>query len=449
MPTEVWCIHLLGGFRVEAPDGAEIPIVSRKARALVSLLALNDGVAISRESLGCYLWPDKPRESQQQNLRQAVKEVRRAFAPMEALSATRDVCRLALDNFTCDAAECLRSGKDAGNLTLLPEMLEPVFDTYRSELASYAPTGELGEVVRSATSLLEWTLAKEPSRVLEMLHAVRDLIPNLPLPQLEEALRRGLAESSSEFLRAWASTQFALVLMWAGRYEEGLAVAKSALSVASPETDPYSWANAACSAAFLMILRGRFESAGKLLDGAIAIVEARGLAGEANLLRHAQALRQFHMGDFPGALAMMGVLTPNALTEAHFAVCLSLVGKLDEARQRLKSARELAGNAIDSPRLKSQIEITEAHILLQEGRLDEARAILDPLVQLCENHGFRLIRIHALEGLALLEQDAIAAKALIKHAISLRERFGLPLLPGDRIRLARVLDQRDLGRAAG
>lgn len=440
MPSEVWDIRLLGGFRVEAPDGAEIRIISRKAKALVALLALNDGIAISRESLGGYLWPDKPRESQQQNLRQAVKDVRRAFAPVEALLATRDVCRLALDNFTCDAAECLRSGKDAGNLTLLPEMPEPVFDTYRTELASYAPTGELGEAVRSASSLLEWTLAREPSRILEMLHAFRDLIPSLPLPQLEIALRVGLADTgSTERLRIWASSQFAIVLMWAGRHDEGLTVAKSALGELSPETDPYAWSNAACSAAFLMILRGRFEGAGKLLDGAIAIAESHGLGGEVNLLRHAHALRLSHSGDVEGALAAFKALRPTALSEVHYAVGLALVGKTGEARERLKSAREKLDDDA-SPVFKSQVGITEGYILLAEGRLEEARAILDPLVSYCEGLGLRLIGIHAMEGLALLESDPATARAVVKRVLALRERFGLPLLPGDRIRLARVLE---------
>ncbi|HVT12832.1 MAG TPA: hypothetical protein VHE55_11245 [Fimbriimonadaceae bacterium] len=440
MPPEVWSIHLLGGFRVEAPDGAAVSISSRKGKALVALLALNDGIAISRELLGGYLWPDKPRESQQQNLRQAVKDVRRAFAPVDALQATRDVCRLALENFTCDAAECLRAGRDAGALTLLPEMPEPVFDTYRTELASFAPTGELGEAVRSASLLLEWTLAREPSRTLEMLHAFRSLMANLPLPQLEAALRTGLAQSAaSDPLRGWAEAQHAVVLMWAGRFEEGVSVAKSALSASRPEIDPSSWTNAACSAAFILILRGRFEAAAKLLDGAIAIAQSLGLNREVNFLRHAHALRLLHGGDFRGALAVFASLNPAPLSEVHYAVCLALAGQVREGRAKLQSAIGLAGDS-DDPRLLSQIDVTEGYILLYEGRIDEARVLFNRLAAFCEDRGFRLVRIHALEGLALLEPDPKSARALIKHAISLRERFALPLLPGDRIRLARIIE---------
>lgn len=438
MPSEVWNVRLLGGFRIEAPSGAEILIVSRKAKALVALLALNDGLAITRESLGSYLWPDKPRESQQQNLRQAVKDVRRAFGPVDALDATRDVCRLALENFICDAAECLRSGKDAGNLTLLPEMPEPVFDSYRNELAAYVPTGELGEAVRSASALLEWFLARDPARVLEMLHSCRDFIPSIPLPQLEMALRTGLADSSpSERLRSWASGQFAVVLMWAGRYDESLAVAKAALNASLPETDPLSWTNAACSAAVAMILRAKFEAARKLLDRAISIAESLGLRGEVNLLKHGHALRIFHTGNFNGALVVLDALEPSPLSEAHYAVGLALVGRVVEARERLKSARSMVDDE-PSTIFKSEIGVAEGCILIAEGRMEDARAVLEPLVPFCEAHGLRLIGIHALEGLALVEPVEADAQTTFKRALVLRDRYGMPLLPSDRIRLARL-----------
>lgn len=441
MPSSLWTIQLLGKFKISAPDGVEISISSRKAKALFALLALNDGIAVTRESLATHLWPDKPKPLQQQNFRQALKELREAFAPVEAIAATRDACRLSLEEYRCDATECLIAERNAGNLTLLPEMPEPVFDSYRAELASFTPSGELGEAVRSASTLLAWALGEDSSRVLALLHSFRELIPNMPVPQVEAAFRIGLEQAEPGHpLRAWASAQFASVLIWSGRHEEGIAAAKAALGFVKPELDSQAWTATAHSAAIFMIFRGRFSSAKKLLDEAIEIASHLGLADAENRLRHAEALRLGYEGHIEEALKVLAGLTPNELILIHQAIYLAILNRPAEARNKLQEGRSLVHGAVD-PRLASQMLIAEAQILIQEGQGKEATTRLLDWASVGESQGFRLIQIHALESLALAAVDPTAKANHLEKAMELRQRYRFPLLPGDRIRLASVLSQ--------
>ncbi len=440
MSSQVWKIRLLGGFRIESPTGDEIVIPYRKARALMALLALHDGLAVTRETLGQYLWPDKPKLNQQQSLRQAIKDLKEAFVPHQVIDATRDICRLTLENYTCDALECLNSGKDAGNAPLLPEMPEPIFDSYRSELASYAPLGDIGEAARGAASLLEWTLLREPARALDMLHTCRELIPSMPLPLVEDALRKSLDESSEDHtLRDWGLAQFAIVLMWAGRGEEGIRVAKEALGTLQPEKHAADWAASVHSASMFLLLRGRFEKAKALLEEAMEIAEGHRLQEAIHRFRHAEALLEGYQGNFDRALTLLDALPPNRIILLHQAIYSTLAGNTALARERLNAAKADSATANDA-RMATQIGVAEGYTLIAEGRQEEARLILQDLIPFCESYGIRLVMIHAIEGLALLEQDPEKREELLRRAMELRERHRLPLLPGDQKRLAATLD---------
>lgn len=405
----------------------------------MALLALHDGLAVTRESLGKHLWPDKPKQNQQQSLRQAIKDLKEAFAPYQVIEATRDICRLLLENYTCDALECLNSGKDAGNAPLLPEMPEPIFDSYRSELASFAPLGDVGEAARGAASLLEWTLLRDPARALDMLHTCRELIPNMPLALVEDAFRKSLEEASEEHvLRDWGRAQFAIVLMWAGRCEEGIRVAKEALGRLQPEKDATEWTAAAHSAAMFLIFRGRFDKARALLEGALEIAQTHGLSEAVSRFRHAEGLLEAYSGDLDRAIQTLESLPASVLLQTHQAAYLALAYRPQQAREKLELAKaEASGNA--DARLASQIAVAEGYTLIAEGKLEEARAILLDLVPLCESYGIRLVMIHALEGLALLEERSEKRAEHLQKAMALRERYRFPLLPGDRKRLEGVL----------
>src|SRR4029077_20192465 len=76
-------VTLLGGFGAEG-SGAPVPDSAwrlRKARELVKLLALADGLRLHREQAMDALWPDRDPASAANNRNQAVHAARRALGP--------------------------------------------------------------------------------------------------------------------------------------------------------------------------------------------------------------------------------------------------------------------------------------------------------------------------------------------------------------------------------
>lgn len=72
-------IRLFGGFEVQRIAGPLIVFPTRKARALLALLARHPGQPRSREGLAAMLWPDSAEPEARSNLRQALKLLRRAL----------------------------------------------------------------------------------------------------------------------------------------------------------------------------------------------------------------------------------------------------------------------------------------------------------------------------------------------------------------------------------
>jgi TolB-like protein len=70
-------LKIFGRFRAEDDLGNEIPIKSKKARALLAYLALSPGTPRSREELATLLWSDRGDEQARGSLRQALAGLRR------------------------------------------------------------------------------------------------------------------------------------------------------------------------------------------------------------------------------------------------------------------------------------------------------------------------------------------------------------------------------------
>ncbi|RMD65183.1 MAG: hypothetical protein D6826_00700 [Alphaproteobacteria bacterium] len=72
-------VRLFGGFEVRRSAGPSIVFPTRKARALVALLARHPGQLQTREALAAILWPNSAEPEAHGSLRQALKLVRRAI----------------------------------------------------------------------------------------------------------------------------------------------------------------------------------------------------------------------------------------------------------------------------------------------------------------------------------------------------------------------------------
>ena len=85
-------LQLFGRFRVEDDDGNEIPIKSRKAKALLGYLASPLGKPRSRDAIAALLWSDRADEQARGSLRQALSGLRHDLgdAAAKALVVTQD-----------------------------------------------------------------------------------------------------------------------------------------------------------------------------------------------------------------------------------------------------------------------------------------------------------------------------------------------------------------------
>ena len=90
-------IRLLGSFALTGAGGAEVPLPTRKAQALLAVLARRPGVAIARARLAGLLWPDRPDAQGRASLRQALASIRRALEACGAAGPAASGDAVALD----------------------------------------------------------------------------------------------------------------------------------------------------------------------------------------------------------------------------------------------------------------------------------------------------------------------------------------------------------------
>ena len=81
-------LGIFGAFRVTDASGNEIPIKSKKSRALLAYLALPPGKPRSREQIMALLWSDRGNQQARSSLRQALSGLRKDLGE-EGLSALR------------------------------------------------------------------------------------------------------------------------------------------------------------------------------------------------------------------------------------------------------------------------------------------------------------------------------------------------------------------------
>ena len=99
-------LRLFGSPSIAAPDGVPLTgaAVQRHRVALLAVLALAGGRAVTREKLMGYLWPDRDSDGARQLLNQAVYALRKALGD-EALLSDGDDLRLNADVLQSDTAE--------------------------------------------------------------------------------------------------------------------------------------------------------------------------------------------------------------------------------------------------------------------------------------------------------------------------------------------------------
>jgi DNA-binding SARP family transcriptional activator len=99
-------LTLFGGFSAAGADGAEIPLKSQKAKALLAYLALPPGKSRSREEIMALLWSDRGEAQARASLRQVLTGLRRELGEgaTAALKITDDAVSLDPDKVTVEPA---------------------------------------------------------------------------------------------------------------------------------------------------------------------------------------------------------------------------------------------------------------------------------------------------------------------------------------------------------
>ncbi|MCH7541026.1 MAG: hypothetical protein IH999_11635 [Proteobacteria bacterium] len=228
-------LKLLGRFEARLKGGPAIDLSMKKAKLLLSFLALPPGKAHPREKLAALLWSDRGDEQARHSLRDAISSLRKAFGDAEPspLVADRETVSLGPAVVEVDAVkfeELVAAGT--------PEALERACALYRGELLE-------GETVRDPP-FEEW-LFYERERLYDLaLQAFEKLLAY----QQEAGANERAIETAQQLLKlkpAHEKTHRALMRLYADQerraaaleqYQRCRAALKRELEVEpGPETD--------------------------------------------------------------------------------------------------------------------------------------------------------------------------------------------------------------------
>lgn len=438
MAAEPWQFRFIDGWEVRRPTGEGLRLSSRKARALLTMLVLNRA-PLSKKELASQLWPEHSPAKQSQSLRRAVSDIRAAAAPDLLIDSRQATCALVPRDIWCDVLDAI-DREESVEGEVLPDLPEPFFESFRIEVDSIGAFGPSHAATRGLIDLLDWIYTTDASRIIDVLHASRELLAYMPMPTLELVLNRGLAAAPDHPRRSWAHVQLAIAKIWQGATAEGLEHAKAVLTHVRPDENLAEWAQAVSAAATAFVFRGRFRRAEALLSTAINAAEQLHAPRTIESLKHWLCHCYGYAGRLTECRSLLSELDDSliegpyrALRNAHRAVYALLDGDLARAESHLQTALdELPADA--DFRLSCQVHIAESYVLLARGERKQAATLMADLLRGTDDYHLPLVEIHLREGLAFALEDAIARTEYARSAQLLREQQGLPMLPLDSIR---------------
>jgi DNA-binding SARP family transcriptional activator len=123
-PNHRLAVSVIGGCAFGGADGKAFAIKSRKARALIGVLAVSPGMALPRDKLAGLFWSEFDQENARASLRQCVKIIRQELGPALEHMVTSDRELLSLDRSAISTdyhsmMECADAGRHG----------DPVFQT--------------------------------------------------------------------------------------------------------------------------------------------------------------------------------------------------------------------------------------------------------------------------------------------------------------------------------
>ncbi|WP_282609818.1 adenylate/guanylate cyclase domain-containing protein [Pelagibius sp. Alg239-R121] len=220
-------MQLFGGFRFETEEGRAIAVSAKKARALLSYLALAQGMPQSRDMLASLLWSNSGDAQARSSLRQALMTIRKALPSeqAEALQADSEFVTLSGDAVWVDACEFQHLVQDD---TI--ENLTQAISIYRGEL--------LKNLTVTAPEFEEW-LSTEQRRYRQMtLGAMERLTDRLIREgQLERAAEAAARLVAFDPLNEEGHRKLIALLADQGKLNEALRQYQICLSMLRKELD--------------------------------------------------------------------------------------------------------------------------------------------------------------------------------------------------------------------
>ena len=185
-------VKLLGGFEVRRNDGPPIVIPTRKARALVAVLARHPGQSHAREALAAMFWPESAESQARGSLRQALKLVRRALGDRSNAIVVSEVDAVMLEPASANVDVALFERLHESGT---PEALEQAAALYRQDFLEGL---NLAEGPFADWSMVERARLRE--RALDVFSRRLDNLVNAGRtePAIEMALRLLALDSSQE-----------------------------------------------------------------------------------------------------------------------------------------------------------------------------------------------------------------------------------------------------------
>jgi DNA-binding SARP family transcriptional activator/cytochrome c-type biogenesis protein CcmH/NrfG len=204
-------VRLLGGFELSGPSGTTLTVPTRKAKALLAMLAREPGEFQARETLAGTLWPESSETRARSSLRQSLKLLRRALCDVGPKVIVGNANLLALEPAeTWVDVTLFEQLSEAGT----PDALEKAAALYRGDfLATLLPpsepfaewamleqtklreraNGTLGALLRHYSDEGEWGRAIQTAVVLLGLDPLREDVHRELMRLYQKQGRRGAA----------------------------------------------------------------------------------------------------------------------------------------------------------------------------------------------------------------------------------------------------------------
>jgi DNA-binding SARP family transcriptional activator len=159
-------IRLLGGLEVSGPSGKTLAIPTRKAKALLAVLARQPGERQTRERLAGMLWPESSESQARSSLRQSLKLLRRAFSDVgpEVVVGTADMLALEPANIWVDV-RLFEQLSEAGTADALEEAAELYRGDFLATLLPPSRNGPMEHWGRSCATTVSRVRGREPYRL--------------------------------------------------------------------------------------------------------------------------------------------------------------------------------------------------------------------------------------------------------------------------------------------